>query len=123
MAMLSCSPQHRVAPNEYTHGHLQIQIYLPDPANAAAGVVRTIIKDNDDSPIYYNVSFVFLDSDGLVNANQSRVSQVSPLLGADVLIMRLLQASDQQAVMAAALPLHSNQSQLAAWSAYSGLPE
>ncbi|KAK9807978.1 hypothetical protein WJX73_009845 [Symbiochloris irregularis] len=50
----------------------EVQIFLPEPGNAAAGVVRAVVKDASDVPLNSNLSFVFLDSDGLVNANYSR---------------------------------------------------
>ena len=50
---------------------VQIQIYITEP-NTAPDLVRTIVKDSSDGPVSSQLSFVFLDSNGLVNTNNSK---------------------------------------------------
>lgn len=58
---------------------MQIQVYITEPNNSAAGIVRTIVRDSSNGPINANFSFVYLDSNGAVNQNYSRPAQVSNL--------------------------------------------
>lgn len=56
------NPQSAFAPNS-------INVYLPQASHPAYGLVRTVVKDDND-----NETTSFLDSDGTYNNNQPRLS-------------------------------------------------